>query len=235
MKLKVFLSLLTIVFFGILAGASIDSDGSLWGLVWFLIILFVIVFISALISRNNEQERRERVKAASQARKQREAEQAELYNKWYVSYVDLNGTPDKTITISLNSVTEVIHVHETDKKVYIQGKTYAFKDILGCTFIDSASTIKGKITSTTKSNTGSAVGRAIVGDLVAGPAGAIIGGTTGKKTTEFHQENDRIIHDYTVIINVDNISTPILRVHTGSNEKLTNEIVGLMNVIISRK
>lgn len=36
----------------------------------------------------------------------------------------------------------------------------------------------------TKTSTGSAVGRGVVGALVAGPAGAIIGGATAKKTTE---------------------------------------------------
>ena len=46
---------------------------------------------------------------------------------------------------------------------------------------------------------------------------------------------DRTIHDYTVIINVNSISNPVIRVHTGERGKLTNEIVGLMNVIIARK
>ena len=48
-------------------------------------------------------------------------------------------------------------------------------------------------------------------------------------------EYDKTEHDYTVIINVDSISEPVIRIHTGRDGKLTNEIVGLMNVIISRK
>lgn len=36
----------------------------------------------------------------------------------------------------------------------------------------------------TKTSTGSAVGRGVIGALIAGPAGAIIGGVTAKKTTE---------------------------------------------------
>ena len=34
---------------------------------------------------------------------------------------------------------------------------------------------------------------------------------------------------------MDSIAEPIIRIHTGENVKTTNEIVGLMNVIISRK
>ena len=115
------------------------------------------------------------------------------------------------------------------------GKKYNFRDIINCTFTDNPTTIKGKINATTKTNTGSMVGRAIVGDIIAGPAGAVIGGSTAKKNTEFSQENDTIIHDYTVIININSISNPIIRIHTGIRGKLTNEIVALMNVIISRR
>ena len=56
-----------------------------------------------------------------------------------------------------------------------------------------------------------------------------------KKNTEYIQEDDKTFHDYTVIINVNSIAEPIIRIHTKEDGKLTNEIVGLMNVIISRK
>ena len=49
------------------------------------------------------------------------------------------------------------------------------------------------------------------------------------------QEKDVTYHDYTVIINVNSITNPIIRITTGEDGKLTNDIVGLMNVIITRK
>jgi hypothetical protein len=79
------------------------------------------------------------------------------------------------------------------------------------------------------------LGRSVVGSVLGGTAGAIIGGTTAQQKTEYIQEDDRTIHDYTVIININSISNPVIRIHTGRDGKLTNEIVGLMNVIISRK
>ena len=235
MKIRTALSMLVVVFFGILAGASFDEDGNLEAWVWLIIIATLVIFFFALISgRHEELKRKEKAKAESEARKLRKAEEEKAYNEWLNNYIETNGLPDKTIVIEPNNITGVIHVHEATEKIFMQGKHYDFKEIMSCTFNDNPTTIKGKITSTTKSKTGSTVGRAIVGDIIAGPAGAIIGGTTGKKTTEFHQENDRIIHDYTVIININSIAAPILRIHTGSDGKLANEIVGLMNVIISR-
>lgn len=45
-------------------------------------------------------------------------------------------------------------------------------------------TVTYKEESVTKTSTGSAIGRGVAGALIAGPAGAIIGGATAKKTTE---------------------------------------------------
>ena len=146
-----------------------------------------------------------------------------------------NGNPDKTIVVSELDLNSEIHVYENSKTVFILGKEYTFKDIMSCTFSDNPRIVKGKVTAITKSKNGNVIGRSIVGDVVAGPAGAIIGGTTAKKHTEYIQEDDKTIHDYTVIININSISDPIIRIHTGQDGKLTNEIVGLMNVIISRK
>ena len=109
------------------------------------------------------------------------------------------------------------------------------KSILSCTFTDNQNVVKGQITSTTKTNTGNMVKRAVVGDVLLGGAGAIIGGSTASKSTITTQENDRVTHDYTIIINVDSLAEPIIRVHIGSDGKTVNEIVGLMNVIINRR
>jgi hypothetical protein len=79
------------------------------------------------------------------------------------------------------------------------------------------------------------VKRAVVGEVLIGGAGAIIGGSTASKTTISTQENDKVVHNYTIIVNVDSLSEPIIRVHIGTDGKTVNEIVGLMNVIINRR
>ncbi len=78
------------------------------------------------------------------------------------------------------------------------------------------------------------VKRAVVGNILLGGAGAVIGGSTAGKTTITTQGDDTVQHDYTIVINVDSLSNPILRIHVGRDGVLANEIVGLMNVIINR-
>lgn len=236
MKIKILFSTIFLAIFGLLGGASIDEDGSLSGWVWIVLIGSVVAAIACVIQANAEEKnKREKAAAAREKRLALEAEQKARFEEWSSQYLAENGTPDKTIIVKPNDEMEIIHVHENKKQVYLKGRMYDFKDFINVKFTDSPTIIKGKTTATTKSNTGSTVGRAIVGDVIAGPAGAIIGGTTGKKTTEFKHENDRIIHDYTVVVNINSISTPIVRINTGTDGKTTNEIVGLINVIIARR
>lgn len=236
MKLKLFLSTFVLLFFAIIGGGSVDEDGNLEG--WFkgLIAIFVILIIIAGI--NGAKENKKKEEAAAIKRQQDEAARKakqEAYTNEYNSFVANNGTPDKTIIVTPNELNGAIYVYEAKKSVFILGKEYKFKDIMSCTYTDNPTTVKGNITAVTKSNTGSVIGRSIVGDVVAGPAGAVIGGTTGKKKTEYVQEADKVYHDYTVIVNINSIANPILRIETHSDGKLTNEIVALMNVIIARK
>lgn len=232
MKIKSLISVVTLSIFAILAGGY--SATSL-----FVIAVVVIVFVlfagiqgfqdEKLKKFENEDE--EHRKEAYLLKRAKE----EAYQKARSEFVTQNGEPDKTIIIEDTDLNSEIWVYESAKKVYIMGNEYLFKDIMSCTFTDSPRTVKGKIIAETKSKNGNVIGRAIVGSIVAGSAGAIIGGTTGKKNTVYHQEDDKVVHDYTVVINMNSIITPILRIHTGERGRLTNEIVGLMNVIITRK
>jgi len=236
MKTKNILSLLIVFVFAILGAGSFDKNGNLEGWVWCVILIVAIFIFFAIISGWIHADEVEKKK--EQARIQREEKQkaqTEEYNALKQQFLTTNGMPDKSLVISQLDINSEIHVYETAKKIFIMGKEYAFKDIISCTFSDSPRVIKGRITAVTKSNNSSVIGRSIVGDVVAGPAGAIIGGTTAKKNTEYVQDDDRTIHDYTVIINMDSITEPIIRIHTGEDGELTNEIVGLMNVIIKRK
>lgn len=236
MRSKLILSSLILLAFAIFGAGSFDEHGNIAGWVWMIVVVIVVFFIIMVIVANLEEEKRKEKK--EQARLKREEKlkaQTEEYETLKQQFLTTNGTPDKTLVIDKLDLNSEIHVYESSKRVFIHGKEYAFKDVMSCTFSDNPRVIKGKITAVTKSKNGSVIGRAIVGDVVAGPAGAIIGGTTAKKNTEFIQGNDKTIHDYTVIINMNSIVEPVIRIHTGEDGKLTNEIVGLMNVIISRK
>ncbi len=65
-----------------------------------------------------------------------------------------------------------------------------------------------------------------------GGAGALAGRVTAKKDSTISKENDKVIHDYTVLVNIDSLSIPIVRLQAQWN--FANEIIGLVNVIINR-
>lgn len=236
MKTKSILSALILLVFAVLGGGSLDENGNIAAWFWIIISAFVIIFIIMfVVAFKNETERTKRKEKARLEWQAKLKAKEDEYNAQKQQFITDNGQPEKSIIIEKLDMNSEIHVFENSKRVFILGKDYSFKDIISCTFSDNPRVIKGKVTAVTKSKNGNVIGRAIVGDVIAGPAGAIIGGTTAKKHTEYIQGDDKTEHDYTVIINVDSISEPVIRIHTGRNGKLTNEIVGLMNVIISRK
>lgn len=199
-----------------------------------IIIVFVVVLIMILAQSNDKKARF----LQEQNRLKREEEKqikVDNYNALKCRFFCLNGTPDKTIIINELDINSEIHVYEEREKVFILGKEYSFSDILSCELNDDSRVIQGKVATETKSNNKNVIGRALVGAVVAGPAGAIIGGATAKKHTEHIQGKSFTFHDYSVLINVNSISEPIIRINTGRRKELANEIVGLMNVIISRK
>lgn len=147
------------------------------------------------------------------------------------------GIPDKTIYIEWYNLKKEIMVFKSSKMLLLLGEEISFDDVINCTISDNPIVEKGKIeyNSKTTTNNGSMLGRAVVGGVLAGGAGAIIGGATASKNTYTTavQGNDIIVHNYTVVININNLARPIIRIHLGKDETHVNEIVGLMNVIIS--
>lgn len=235
-KIKSILSLLFLFAFAIIGGGSIEDDGSISSWVWIVAVILAVFVVVAGISAN--QKEKEKKEQEMERQKKREAAlkaKAEEYEIQKQSFLAENGVPDKSIIITENEIDSEIHVYESKKTIFVMGKPYDFNDIMSCTFSDNSKTIKGKISAVTKSDNGNVIGRSIVGGVVGGSAGAVIGGATAKKNTEYIQEDDKVIHDFTVIININSITNPIIRINTGEDGKLTNEIVGLMNVIISRK
>lgn len=236
MDKKIIISSLTLILFGVLGGASIKEDGSFESWVWRAIIALVVIFIIiGLYGDSKEKERKAKEEEERERIKKEEEEKEARYGEWEVDYMIKNGVPTKSIAVCPNDEMEVIHVHESKEQIYMKGKIYSFKDILSVSYTDDPMTIKGDTTAITKSDTGSVIGRSIMGGLIGGEAGKIIGGITGEKRTEFCHEDDTIIHDYTVIININSIANPIITFYTGDDWYVTNEIVGLMNAIIARQ
>lgn len=210
-----------------------------WYILGFIILgFFVIVGILLIWANNSAKNKQEEIKRINRERAERKQVEIEtkkpIYNSALNELISKYGEPAKVIKFEeLNLDREIIAFEKTNR-IWICGKDLSMNDILSCTFSDSPTVVKGRITQETKTNNGNMVKRAVVGDVLLGGAGAVIGGSTASKTTTTTQAADKTYHNYTVIINVNSLSEPILRIELGEDGKTVNEIVGLMNVIINR-
>jgi hypothetical protein len=208
-----------------------------------LFLFFFVLIITAIISSSFHIEYKKRIKDLE--RKERLAkirmeEQVEkemltqTYTKDKNNLISKYGNPDKTIILKeLDIKGEIIAFGDTGY-VWILGTPYLMKDILDCKLSDSQRIIRGSAIHDAKSNNRNMAKRAIVGSLIAGEAGAIIGGITSKKQTVTKYSEDKIYHNYTIVINVNNLSNPIIEIPLGDDDNKTNEIMGFFNVIINR-
>lgn len=226
-----------------------DGEITEFGIMFFVGLgaVFVFVIIQSFVSSKEAKEVEEKRKIAQEkARLEREAaakaleEKKTQYKESRQALIQEWGEPDKTIVIEEYNINGEIRAYEAKRKVTIMDKTYSFSDILQCQFSDNPVVVKGRTTitssGTTKTDNGNMFGRAVVGGLVAGSAGAVIGGTTAQKNTTttsvVDQGRDVTKHDYTVWISVKSIANPMIQIHIGKDGTKVNEIVALMNAII---
>ena len=142
------------------------------------------------------------------------------------------GEPDKDVIIKYRGLQSDIMSFSNFNRIWILGHDYSMDDIIGCSLHDEQSIQQGTVSFETKVKTGNMVKRAVVGGLLFGGAGAVIGGVTAKKASISKQDDDKVVHNYTVFINVNSMSNPVISVNVGKDVHKANEIVSLINVII---
>lgn len=122
---------------------------------------------SSFYTQQYKKERKERKRKKELEKKQKELE---LYGKCSKRFINTGIT---------------VRVFDSTKNVLINGKPFSFEEIQDCTIQIDEKVIQGKseTTYTTKTSGKSMVGRSLVGAAIAGPIGAVIGGTTAKKET----------------------------------------------------
>lgn len=205
----------------------------------FVLVLFITAVISGSIhsgykNKIKDLERKERLAKIRMEEQVKKDMLTRAYTKDKNNLISKYGNPDKTIIFKELDIKEEIIAFGDTGYVWILGTPYLMKDILDCKLSDSQRIIRGSAIHDTKSNNRNMAKRAIVGGMIAGGAGAIIGGATSKNQTVTNYGEDKIYHNYTVIINVNNLSNPILEIPLGDDDKKTNEIMGFFNVIINR-
>lgn len=196
-------------------------------ILFFLIIIALAFIVSAKTNEQSETEKKEKEEERERLQKEYENDLENLSREY--------GAITKKFEFWNKSKDNCVLVFAETKKAWIMGQVYDFKDILECSITDNSYIKKGEVTYKTKTSTGSMIGRAVVGGVLTGGVGALIGGATAKKkTVAVPKGEDKVIHDYTVLVNVNSLTTPVIRINCGRGEEKANEIVAVMNVIIHK-
>lgn len=110
-----------------------------------------------------------------------------------------------------------------------------YAKILDYKLNDNSQTITAPSTYKTKTDLGSVVGRSIIGGLLTGGIGAFIGGATAnKKTVQTSDATTTIIHNYELVITLDNTTMPNITLNFKEDKRSAEEAASMLGVIINR-
>lgn len=228
---------------GVLGAYLCAKENDLGVVVAIICTMYIIGYTVNLWDVAMTKREREKTAAKKELEEKRRLELEEKENKYNIAKNELfarNGEPCKTILISESSldrfnIDNELIVFDKSRKLWLCGHEVSIDDINSFAIDDESVVLKGQIKAVTSTNTGSLAGRSIAGALISGEAGAIIGGSTAKKETIFEQENDKVIHDYALVVNLRDLNNPMLLIKIGANKNKAMEINALMQVIMTMK
>lgn len=128
-------------------------------------------------------------------------------------------------------------IFESSQTIFLYNNPYSFKDIISFEVFDNSSTInKGSIDTQTKTKTSSMLGRAVVGGVLAGGAGAVIGGLTAKQNSQsFNNTSTETKHNYYINITINDLKNPIVKIALLEDREKMEKISSLLSIIIANK
>lgn len=134
-----------------------------------------------------------------------------------------------------------ILIFEEGSMLVVKGEEIPFSKVLGFALNDDTETIvqnTTQYTSTTKTSTGSMLGRAVVGGVLLGGVGALAGVSTAKKETTtvptIGSSTSTTKHHYVLYLQLDDLSNPTLEIKLGSDTKKAQSVASIFNIIIQR-
>lgn len=196
-----------------------------------LIALGVIGLFLYVMLKEHEKDEKNRIQRIKEESLLREEIERENEKK----LAELKYRFNAPITYIVNySMNQYVLVSEEKSLIMINEHIYAFSDIIEFSLSDNSIEVFSPMISKTKTDSGSMVGRAIIGGALTGGVGAIIGGVSAKKTTETTGGTSHTEHNYTLIITVNNLSNPIEKIHIGEHIDYANELCSVFVVILNR-
>lgn len=159
----------------------------------------------------------------------------ELKNK-HIAFVNecdsKYGTCDMVIRHPTNSTIDMVRFYREANVIVLNGRHTHLSDYVNYEILDEVYITEGKVTAQINTDTGSLLGRAVLGSMLGGSAGMVIGGLTAKKTLEINQEPDTVTHTYYIIFHPKDDKRPDRKVFIGWSEYTKNRIVSALDTAI---
>ena len=206
-------------------------------MIW--LILGIIIFIAiGVYAANEDAKQKEKIRQAKIAQRKKAEE---IFLSIKQNLIDEYGEPDNFINFNdmwEYQIKKCIIIWLQPSMLYIGGTRISFANIASFSIIDNYQIKHGQINGSidTQTKTGSLIGRSAAGAFLGGGVGAVIGASSAKKssTLNYTQDNDKIIHDYTLIIRTKDIKNPTIDFRIGDKWKQAAEIEAVLDIIIAQ-
>ena len=195
--------------------------------------IYILIFIGLFMySSKVEQEKNEKAEEAKKNLANLKAEAESRLDARIQAVAQKYGRPDKVIKLNEYRYIAVFSKYQI---LCISDTEILFNEILSSKIIDNYQIEHGHISgdATTKTSTSSLVGRSAAGALIGGGVGAAIGASSASKNTmvSYTQSNDKLIHDYVLIITLNRFNSSIIKVRIGNDWERATEIEHIFNLI----
>ena len=188
----------------------------------------------------NKQRKKEQIQAELEEKERLKKQTLvhDQYKQYTNSLTNKYGNITRSIDISYYGEDNIKRYEEIlvfqQPKIIIFGKNeYKFDTLLNCSIYDE-NPKTAPVSQVTKTNTGSMLGRAAVGALTFGVAGAIVGAVTAKKESTSSEAPD-YLNSYVVKIGIKSLENPVIILKFGSDKAKAEEVYALMQAIIAMK
>lgn len=201
------------------------------------VVIFSVLFFVILKNAAKEEERRQELAEEEEAERVRQKKinsvQSKIdraLNKLIAKY----GQPDRVIRPYDELEYGYFALFVEHKLLCINDEKFHFSDFASYKLVDNCQIEKGDIVGGVTTHSEDVFTRSMAGKFFGGKTGAIIGGTTATRHSSIHlqQNNDALIHDYTLLVNLKGINRDGIEMHLGNDWRLAAELEHLFDQII---
>jgi len=202
-----------------------------------IVIFFAVIIIKGFRKSRAEEKIRRKAEEAKRAIKQKAVD--DEHEKFLNDLIGKYGVITRTISKSRYDDEFIRHyddilVFEKPKKIWFGKTEYNFDDILSCSLYDENKKDVPPV-QVTRTKTGSMLGRAAIGGLTLGVAGAVVGAMTAK--TESKSSFDSLDHiaSYIIKVGIKSIENPTITLRFGGDKNEAENVYAVMQAIIAMK